>query len=218
MCVLVELVLWDYHRVSTVYSICGWKQKNRTYVTGTTPLLRTHARITCVGVAFSLFAAAWTGESTGPPGYRVMGLSLRLSVNKLLYTSPKWKKTTWGCCMLPQQYHAWHNIPRVPCVESSCRRRIGSGNCRIIRMTPNTLPCEWRILTWLTAGLILAILMTCCICSNVKLLTPILLCHPLLNQISSAQGQVLLGKASFTDVLKFRPYLLPILDERGVMN
>lgn len=42
----------------------------------TAPLLRTHAKSTCVGVAFNRLAAALTGLSTGPPGYAVMGLKI----------------------------------------------------------------------------------------------------------------------------------------------
>ena len=47
-----------------------------TYVTITTPLLRTHERITCVGEAPSRLAACSTGASTGPPGYLVIGLEI----------------------------------------------------------------------------------------------------------------------------------------------
>jgi len=44
-------------------------------------LERTQARITWAGVAPRRFAAARTGSSTGPPGYRVIGLTSRSPVS-----------------------------------------------------------------------------------------------------------------------------------------
>ena len=46
-----------------------------THVTIARPLERTQVRMTWAGVAPRRFAAARTGSSTGPPGYRVMGLT-----------------------------------------------------------------------------------------------------------------------------------------------
>lgn len=44
-------------------------------MTTTAPFDLTHARRTWTGVALSLLAALRTGSSTGPPGYRVIGLA-----------------------------------------------------------------------------------------------------------------------------------------------
>lgn len=54
-------------------SVMIWR--DGTHVTIARPLERTQARITWAGVAPRRFAAARTGSSTGPPGYRVMGLT-----------------------------------------------------------------------------------------------------------------------------------------------
>jgi len=53
----------------------------KTYVTIATPLERTQERMTWAGVAPRRFAAALTGLSTGPPGYRVIGLTSRSPVS-----------------------------------------------------------------------------------------------------------------------------------------
>lgn len=68
MCSRLELVLKD------VLSTCEKASTPAAYVTMTTPLALTQERMTWVAVAPSLFAAALTGLSTGPPGYLVMGL------------------------------------------------------------------------------------------------------------------------------------------------
>lgn len=65
-----------YNPLSAISQIFMFSNLRVIYVTITTFLLLSHAKITCEGVALSLFAISFTGLSTGPPGNFVIELRM----------------------------------------------------------------------------------------------------------------------------------------------
>lgn len=139
------------------------------YVTITTPFDLTHDKMTCAGVAPILSAIFFSTGSTGPPGDLVIGLTPKAKVNNRTKKREScWRECTVSLCdysVFIWEIKEFLVVLPVIRMERYLRKTMRGRFCRMLT--------GW--LTWLTAGLILAIFNKSCSCSMLKLLTPILL-------------------------------------------